>query len=722
MLVSSSVTRRLLVLVLPLALSAAPTAQKPNPPSGAAPPTQGGQRAEATFKASVEYVEVTARVTTADGQFVSDLTSDDFEVREEGRAQTVADFALVDLPTVPEPGDATAWRRVEPDVQTNASPFDGRIYVLVLDSLHVRPERTQDVRQMARRFLEQYFADGDMAAVVNTTGAAEPAQEFTASRAKLLSAVDKFSVTQTRLETDEPTLRETTPGGPMSLAQDTLLSLKSLADQLGGVRGRRKAIVFFSEGPGYCAENNLTNELPAAPGGGAIQGAGGRAGVEILTPPTVDEPKSWARGVLNDGVQKLVAAANRGNVAIYGVDPRRLTASPADARGNSKGADADGTSVSSCDIDAGVQSLHDLSDQTAGFTVANTNSLDAGFDRLRQENSRYYVLGYYPAERAPEGTFRRIEVRTRRPGLRVQARLGYRVPPRATAQASQDKDGDMSVALRDAMNNVLPVSGLRLSASAAAFRSDKAGADILVSVQVDGRDVTFRPADGRLTGSLELALGTMNSRGEKGTSLAEFLQLPLEEAARASVVASGIRVVRSLAVAPGRHQLRVGVSDRPSGRVGVVHIDLIVPDFRKAAFDLSGVLVSSSLAGRVLTARGGPLEQLQRELPGPPALTREFHAGENLAVYSELYGAVHGATVLATVVDDGGREVRRQAPAPIESGESPAASASADSRDVRRTIPLRNLQPGRYVLRIEAQSAAEKPRTVRREVPFTIVP
>lgn len=672
-----------------------------------------------TFRSEVSYVEVTARVTNAGGTFVADLDQGDFELREEGRPQTITDFKLVDLTSGPPAPAPSGWERVDADVQSNAAPFDGRVFVFVLDSLHVRTEQVREVRVMARRFVEKYFGEGDVGAVVNTAGRADSAQEFTTSRARLLSAIDAFSAYSVgRLETDEPTVRDMVPGGPMSLASDTLSSLRSVAELLGSVRGRRKAIVFFSEGPGYCGETALQSDSAAS--GMASQGSR----FESLTPSTVNEPKTWARGVLNDGMQRLVAAANRNNVAIYGVDPRGMSAGATDARANSGAANADGSVTSSCDYDASLRSLHDLSNQTAGFAVANTNNIDGGFERIRQDNSRYYVLGYYPAERAAEGTYRRIVVRVKRPGLQVQARQGYRVPPRPAAAAAPPKEGESSAALREAMDSVLPVSGLRLSAGAVIFRSDSPGADVIVPLLVDGRDVTFQPGGaGRLSGTLELALGTMNSRGERGVNQYELVQLPLDEGARATVVSLGIRLVRKLTLPPGRHQLRVGVLDRPTGRAGVVHVDVVVPDYKKAALNMSGVLVTSTTAGRVPTARGGPLDQLQKMLPGPPALTREFRASEELGIYAEVYGAVAGAEVSATVVDESGREARVLGPA-----GSPGASAAADAggvadrRDFRRTIALRSLQPGRYVLRVEARSPASPSAVVRREVPFTVGP
>ena len=54
-----------------------------------------------TFRLQVEYVEVDVRVTDSKGNFVRDLTKDDFQILEDGKPQTVAAFSLVDIPIEP---------------------------------------------------------------------------------------------------------------------------------------------------------------------------------------------------------------------------------------------------------------------------------------------------------------------------------------------------------------------------------------------------------------------------------------------------------------------------------------------------------------------------------------------------------------------------------------------------------------------------------------------
>jgi hypothetical protein len=60
-----------------------------------------------------------------------------------------------------------------------------------------------------------------------------------------------------------------------------------------------------------------------------------------------------------------------------------------------------------------------------GFAIHGTNDLGRGLVRVAAEGRIYYILGYVPSAQAKPGSYRRIEVRVPRPGLKVRARPGY---------------------------------------------------------------------------------------------------------------------------------------------------------------------------------------------------------------------------------------------------------------------------------------------------------
>src|SRR4051794_16009783 len=234
--------------------------------AGQAPPAQPPAPQQPTFKVQVDYVEVDIVVTDKQGNPIRDLKKEDFQVLEDGKAQTISVFTHVDIPVERADRPLFAAEPIEPDVRTNEKPFEGRVYVMLIDDLHTRFGRSIRVKAAAKQFIERRLGANDLMAVVHTAGAGNANQEFTNNKKLLLAAVDK---TQGR-KLDSATANKTTEynntrgirqqGDPLNDPDDmergfnartTLDTLRSVAEWFGSVRGRRKAILFVSEGIDY---------------------------------------------------------------------------------------------------------------------------------------------------------------------------------------------------------------------------------------------------------------------------------------------------------------------------------------------------------------------------------------------------------------------------------------------------------------------------------------
>jgi VWFA-related protein len=177
------------LLLIPFALACATVivvAQQP------ATPPPGSDQSAVTFRTETNFVEVHAIVTDEKGAFVSGLSRDDFEVYEDGRLQAPTVFSLVDVPIERPFTPANATAPIESDVRATTRNFDGRVYILLLDDLNTNVTRTNNVRDVAKKFVAEYLGTNDMAAVVFTSGRQESGQELTSSRRLLMAAVDRF--------------------------------------------------------------------------------------------------------------------------------------------------------------------------------------------------------------------------------------------------------------------------------------------------------------------------------------------------------------------------------------------------------------------------------------------------------------------------------------------------------------------------------------------------
>ncbi|MDO8795842.1 MAG: VWA domain-containing protein, partial [Vicinamibacterales bacterium] len=250
-------------LLLVFGCMAGLSAQQAPPPAPQQPPV--------TFRTEVNYVEVDATVTDAKGNPVTDLTQADFEITEDGKPQKITTFAVLNIPVVRDDRPVPTAEPIERDVQSN-DRVDGRLYLIVLDSLHTDPLNGLRVKQAARTFIERRFGTNDLAAVIHTGGRSEWGQDFTNNRRLLLASIDRFVGEKLRSQTLER-LDAFNNGGPTfatnptnqrqrsaldpyemergSHARRLLTSLQKLSDYMAGIHGRRKALVLISEGLTY---------------------------------------------------------------------------------------------------------------------------------------------------------------------------------------------------------------------------------------------------------------------------------------------------------------------------------------------------------------------------------------------------------------------------------------------------------------------------------------
>ena len=660
-----------------------------------------------TFRAEVEYVEVDARVTDEQGRFVSNLRKEDFRIFEDGKPQTIANFALVEIPsdTLQRPGGA------EPDVLSNERPFGGRIYTMILDDLHTAPSRVPRVKAAARRFIERHLSSNDLMAVVHTAGRDEASQDFTSNKRLLLAAVDRFmglKLESATMARNEQFFRGAGAGGASIEdpfdgergfnARSTTRGLRTVAEWLGGVRGRRKTILFISEGIDYDITDPFNN----------------RSATSVL-----------------DEMRDAIAAATRSNVSIYAIDPRGLTSGTddtieasifADQVPSTYQGDADTPSQPQARPGIGIgnlrtelqlsqDSLRTLADETNGFAAVAANDFASVFDRIVSDNSSYYVLAYYPPSARRDGKFHRIEVRTSRPGLRVRARRGYALPKaNARVQPGVTNNGGASPAVLRALNSPLPATGLTMQMFAAPFHGTGPNTSVVMGIELLGRHLTL---DG--TNRVELSYVAIDASGAtRGET--DFFTLKLTADASAQVGSTGLRILRRFDLPPGRYQLRVAAHDISGARVGSVNYDLEVPDFGKLPLSMSGLLLTSRAGTRILTARADAI--LQRAMPAPPVALRTFPKDDDVLVFGEIYdrsaGPPHTVDITTTVMTAAGTVVWKQAD---ERSSTELQKDASYGHSVR--MAMSGLEAGRYVMTVEARSRLGP--VASRQLPFDVV-
>ena len=669
-------------------------------------PTGSVTRDSRTFRSGVEAVDIDVRVLDERGHPVPNLTRDDFEIFENGQRQTIQLFTPVEIPSSPR---ALTEARVPSDVQSNRRPFDGRLYVFLLDDLHTHPLRTNLVKRAVRQFIDEHFAENDRAAIAVTSGLAHATQEITGNHAALIDALDRFQGQKLRSSTMEridqyyrtedrregaapyDTYRTAGTLDPLDMerghqARLALESMASLAEWLSTVPARRTALVYVSEGIDYDIRDVFANKS--------------------------------ASGILF-AARDAIAAAARSNVSIYAVDPRGLTSFAEDAieiAGVPNDIKTDlGTAALNREVQFGYDSLRTLAEETGGFALVNTNDISGGFQRLVRENSSYYVLGYQPTNNRRDGKFRNVDVRVRRPWLRVVARRGY------VAQSKDDKrelkapDGK-AADVRALLASPVPVSGLPLDGGATVFRGLNGKASVLVTAELRPEVTTDSNAQSPTRIDVAVMAVAADGKVTRGDHRAVELK-PTPELLQA-VSKNGFRTMSRLELAPGKYQVRVAALQQGTQRGGSVLLDVLVPDFSATPLALSQPVLASNSDAQAVTARPDP--ELLKLLPVPPTVVREFATTDTLAVLAEVYDArkARGEVIVhTTIADSDGMTVFGSEQTVQETAFDQTRRAYAH----RLAVSLKDMRPGRYVLRIEARSR-EGNNSVAREVAFAVRP
>ena len=649
-----------------------------------------------TFRVEANFVEVDAFVSDAMGNPVTDLRATDVQLLEDGKPQKVSAFSLVNIPVARPERPLFSPSAIEPDVQTNIG-LDGRLYLFVLDDLHVDLTRAARVKESLHRFFERDFGANDLAAVVFTGGRSTDGQDFTNSPRLLLAAVDKFIGRKMRSPTLErlDEYNRLQSGGlrragdpvndPLGMergrnARNMMQSLQKLSDFMAGLHGRRKAMVLISEGIDYDIYNLFDNNS---------------VGSDIIY-----------------ATRDAIAAATRGNVSIYAIDPRGLSTPGADLIETSAVVTDDpgaglGLPSSLNELRLSQDSLRSLADETGGFAITNQNDFNSAFDRLVRDNSTYYVIGYYASNDKRDGKFRKIEVRLTRPGLTVRARRGYVAPRGRAAAPAKPANDPLEDSLKAAADSPLAMSGIPMRLFAAPYKGTPPNAAVAVAVEFGVGGFMFAQQNGTYNDKLAVVVRVIDNDGKVRVNDKATIDLTLMPDTFARARARGFRVTSAVNLPPGRYQLRVSAAEG-GGIAGSVIGDLDVPDFYKPPLAMSGLTLTSASARLAPTARVKD-DAVGLLLTQPPTTAREFTRDDQLTLFAEIYEnqqnlPPHKVDIATEVRADGGRVVFSSS----EERSSTELQGGRGGYGYTVQIPLRDFAPGLYVVHVQGKSLAGK--------------
>ncbi len=542
--------------------------------------------------ADVLTVEVPVNVVRRDGTPVRGLTLDDFEILEEGRAQTIAGIEVVDLAALR--GEDLAGRPL---------PSAGRRHFLLLfDLSFANPTAVLRARAAAREIVLQALHPTDLVAVATYSIEEGPrlVVTFTPDRAQVARAIDTLGVRRrddlTALNLDPLHFLVATPEHlpdsrgssgeetriDLRVSADALLrehlqilqnqldrsqrafersrvvsytrDLGTLARLLGSVRGR-KHVLLFSEG----FDSRLA--LGRQPLGDDEEQQRDRLNMAAGRAWMVDTEQIYGSSGLLGELDKMVEQFRRADCLVQAVDIGGLRAS--------------GDTRALAQQNIGQDSLFFIAHETGGELFKDGNNIQHQLVDALQRSAVTYVLTYQPTEVEFDGSYRDLKVRLRGEsrGLQVSHRTGYYRPRPFAVLDPLEK----TLLASDAVASAVPMRDFPMSVLVAPFRAGDA-AYVPVIVELAGSGLLDAHSGERL--AVEIYVYVTDHRGEVRDFLSQNLQLDLRRS-RQQLLDGGLKYYGHLQLAPGRYRVRVLVRNATTGRAAVESLPLDIPAFQQ---------------------------------------------------------------------------------------------------------------------------------------------
>jgi VWFA-related protein len=299
-----------------------------------APQQEKGQE---PIRVGVNLVNLYVTVRGKNKRILTDLSKEEFQIFEDGKAQEISDFAR----------------------EVNLPLTFGMLVDTSISQMRVLPME-QDA---ADRFLARVLRPKDLAFVLSFDINVDLLGDFTSERRQLMDAIRRARINGA----NTPVLVQ----GPVAQAHTGTKMYDAIylacREKLSGEAGR-KAVILLTDAMDFGSSETLEGALETAQ--------------------------------RTDTVIHVIGVADYGFYGFGGY--------------------------------SGEGYAKKLAEQTGGRSifVNNEKKLEDAFNQISEELRTQYVLSYYPANRAKDGKFRKIEIKVRRDDAKVLARKGYYAPVR----------------------------------------------------------------------------------------------------------------------------------------------------------------------------------------------------------------------------------------------------------------------------------------------------
>jgi VWFA-related protein len=653
-----------------------------------------GQR-RATFSTTTNIVVVNVSVLGRDGKPIENLTKDDFQVYEDGKLQKLqaVDLQRLRNDALP-PMQQTLQQRPEPFVPPSSkgrgpnlkSKYqDRRLMVLLFDFSSMQPAEQIRAKNAGITFLEKQMTASDEVSIMTYGSELKTVVDFTSDRAQLIGAIQAFRIGESSENaTFADTGADSQDQSGQFVADETEfnifnadLKLAALQDAARGLGQypEKKALIYISSG---------------------IQKSG------------IDN-QSQLRATVNTAV--------RSNVAFYPIDARGLSALVPGGDVTQQG--AAGTNLFS---GAGQNSLKQnfinqqetlatLAVDTGGKALLDSNDLTEGIRTVQQDFTSYYVLSYVSSNLALDGRYRKLQVKLSPRLASLRAKIDYRQGYYAPTTFKHMDEADKEAQLAQALRSDNPITDLPIAVEVDYFRLDKSKYFVPISVKVPGSALEFQKKGARQATELDFIAEVRDSRRRMAATVRDTIPLKIDQDTAGKVLQKSIQYDTGVTLTPGVYTLRFVARENGEGKTGTFETRFTIPDLSAAkSLRVSSLVISNQRAplsdqiagvknAKKLVSENPLIDNGQKLVPN---VTKVFRPDQNLLVYLEVYDPgspgnlpenIQVADVEATLAlfKDNKKVFETH---PVRAGR--AIEGRAGALPLRLTVPLGQIQPGRY--------------------------
>ena len=578
------------------------------------------EQAEDVLRINTELVQTDVMVFDKQGHFVNGLRAGDFELRIDGKSQPISFFELVSTGSAKEESQLDAARGSRPGIDESAPvsvELDRRrVIFFYLDDLHLAANNLVSARKLLLNYIEKDMRQNDEAGITSASGQIGFLQQLTDNKSVLRAAIERLKIRPYFVnDSERPPMTEYQA---LAVERNNRDVIDYFVDELMKDLPNLSTIAAPGGLPRGRAEQHVRNRARTMLQQAAAISTSSLSGLESLVRSTsklsgrklvffisdgffLDDQNSNNR----DQLRHITSLAARSGVVIYSIDARGLVASLTDASSDVV-PDPSGRlqRIAGGELVESQDAMNALASDTGGRSIFNTNALDAGVTQALQETSTYYLLAWRPERNEQKSEkFRHIEVNViGRPELSVRVRKGFFDLERAPLTARQSNNPDQETGeakektaetqLRAAITAPFPERGLPVSLSLTWTDTAENRQILNIALQVNVRAVSFEGESGKQKAVVDVAGSVYNEEGKAGTSFGERLTVTGPTKGTNTNIGPDLVYSYSLTLPPGLYQVRVGVRDEKSGRIGSIQQWIEIPDISAHKVVLSSLIVS----------------------------------------------------------------------------------------------------------------------------------